>query len=343
MHMLYVDLGAARISKVFDALVISSPSLGSLELTGQCPPVAVSRILLYICELRSLQQLTCLYIIYREQALSALGSLPSLRSVPLSIDVSNSSTLRLTPNALRNLKHIAVYSPSIVACTHLLRCITSPSLERIHLAVETVPAPADLEYLWSSLGAFASSLTTLVIDQVMMEVTSISSFIVPPAPLRSLIPLRRLTSLSIRTFSSFERLDDALLRDMAAAWPLLQELTLGPLRKAPRTRVTLGGLVPLAALCPNLRKLGLPFDASVEELRPTRRPGGGVVNESLRHFAVGESRFSHVPAVAAFLSDTFPNWRQVTEFIRSIAAVRRQERASRADGVVDASSSLLQI
>ncbi|KAH9929297.1 hypothetical protein B0H21DRAFT_712041 [Amylocystis lapponica] len=103
-----------------------------------------------------------------------------------------------------------------------------------------------------------------------------------------------------------------------------------------RTSVTLEGLVHLARHCPQLSRLVLALDASVIP-DSDRQSEGGLANDSITKLMVRDSSLEDPIAVAAFLSNLFPNLRRIIaapsnnkENIRKwkmveSALVRRQE------------------
>lgn len=132
-------------------------------------------------------------------------------------------------------------------------------------------------------------------------------------------PLFKFSSLRIFILSlslSLEQVDNAVLKGMVDAWPRLEELCINydsddsdRRREAQPTQITVHGLRALAGW-PNLTTVQLAFDGRIDT------PGSavksipkamGACNISLRHLAVGNSTISDTRALAAVLSDMFPN------------------------------------
>ncbi|KAG0700958.1 hypothetical protein DFH29DRAFT_806899, partial [Suillus ampliporus] len=107
--------------------------------------------------------------------------------------------------------------------------------------------------------------------------------------------------------------------------------------------ITFRGLVTLISSCPNLRKLGLVFDATTVDLPTAEKPGGGVCNTNITTFDVGCSPIEHPLPVAVALSAILPcvgqfntelvelvedkeerqtKWDEVSKFISVLASVR---------------------
>jgi hypothetical protein len=104
--------------------------------------------------------------------------------------------------------------------------------------------------------------------------------------------------------------DDALIQDMANAFPRLRILDLGTTYgSGGRTNVTLAGLVRLVQHCPALQSLGIVIDTSNTDLLPVSdiKAWEGVSNLKVETMHVGDSRISDPAAVASFLSNIFPN------------------------------------
>ncbi|KAJ7353574.1 hypothetical protein DFH08DRAFT_988119 [Mycena albidolilacea] len=102
-------------------------------------------------------------------------------------------------------------------------------------------------------------------------------------------------------------LDDAVVRKMARAWPLIESLLLPPgLDENIAPRVTLEGIYAFAEHCPRLRRLHLAFDATVIPKIKTK----GKKNAcqcSLDYLDVSDSPISKARPVAKFLSAIFPH------------------------------------
>ncbi|KZP17560.1 hypothetical protein FIBSPDRAFT_24587 [Athelia psychrophila] len=166
---------------------------------------------------------------------------------------------------------------------------------------------------------------------------------------------------------SLETVDNTLLKCMADAWPMLEELCISyesddddddldhdGRALQPTTQITVDGLRALAA-CPNLTKFEVAFNARLGTLSTTMQSlpqAMGTCNISLRYLAVGNSTISNARALAAVLSEMFPNlesirthwlhsdpfyeqpdeqsalWRECSVSYHWFVAVRKQERES---------------
>ncbi|PIL28765.1 hypothetical protein GSI_08809 [Ganoderma sinense ZZ0214-1] len=78
--------------------------------------------------------------------------------------------------------------------------------------------------------------------------------------LRPFFALGELTCFDLDVKCEFD-ITNATLARIAAAWPNLTVLGLGPAHEIKTSKVTLDGLIPLARGCPRLKRLGLTIDA----------------------------------------------------------------------------------
>ncbi|KAJ7644786.1 hypothetical protein FB45DRAFT_1053451, partial [Roridomyces roridus] len=122
---------------------------------------------------------------------------------------------------------------------------------------------------------------------------------------RPLVCFVNLTMVYILADNGYN-LDDALMTELARAWPHLETLNLETIwndhRQAPL--ITLFSLRTLASHCPRLRELELTFDAnSVPEPRPNERQ----LQFELASLDAAHSPISSAIDVARYLSAVFPN------------------------------------
>ncbi|KAG2137077.1 hypothetical protein DEU56DRAFT_804846 [Suillus clintonianus] len=168
--------------------------------------------------------------------------------------------------------------------------------------------------------------------------------------LRTFTPLMHFSSLKEISLERFcmSLLDDDALGSIVKSWPNLENLYLGTWRfwKTP-PKITFRGLVAVLSSCPNLRKLGLVFDAKKVALPTAEKPGGGVSNTNITTFGVGCSPIARPLQVAVALSAVLPclkeikvesalperpdrmarqvKWDEVLEDISVFTLIRRQE------------------
>jgi hypothetical protein len=106
-------------------------------------------------------------------------------------------------------------------------------------------------------------------------------------------------------------LDDDALGSIVKSWPHLECLHLGTkyFWQLP-PKFTFQGLVALLSSCPNLRKLGLVFDATKVDSPLAEKSGLGVCNTNITSFHVGCSPIEQPLQVAVSLSAVLPCLRE---------------------------------
>lgn len=148
-----------------------------------------------------------------------------------------------------------------------------------------------------------------------------------------------MTSVALATVGAFD-IDDAMVQDMAVAWPKINKLSLIGDVTPLDSEISLAGLMPLAEHCPKLKSLTLAFDArSVPRKAPP-----SLAHRRLSHINVMNSPLQDRDAVAAFLNNIFPNlrrlvssadkkehddnpWAEVSDLIASFKSARTQAAA----------------
>ncbi|KAJ7214898.1 hypothetical protein GGX14DRAFT_61017 [Mycena pura] len=124
--------------------------------------------------------------------------------------------------------------------------------------------------------------------------------------LRHLFCFSSLTSADLTTTGGFD-LDDALLVELARAWPNIKEFDLrAELMSSAGCRVTLSGLCVLARLCPALVVAGVELTTFTIPSLASVLGGGQQSAPALSELRVGYSPILDPFLVAGFLSATFP-------------------------------------
>lgn len=148
-------------------------------------------------------------------------------------------------------------------------------------------------------------------------------------------------------------LNDDDLKTLASSWPNLYSFSLNDITGwRTNAGITQIGLLDMIELCPNLQTLCIALKTDAFKEVPADRPGEGIENTSLQMLGLADSAIEsrESVAVAAFLSDIFPNltniaawdsvammrrpnaaiyvdrWTQVCEMVKGINKVRQQER-----------------
>ncbi|KAJ7140942.1 hypothetical protein C8R44DRAFT_692839 [Mycena epipterygia] len=213
------------------------------------------------------------------------------------------------------LRELSTYSP-IAPITVFLDVIDPDALDNVDLTILTSTLTEHWQTLNTSLARKSSkTLTKLSLKQIYNAPDHddyTPERMLTPDSLRPLLSFANLAQVTINAPYGID-IDDALLKQMALAWPQLEKLDLAPVvqhvRYAPQ--ITLPGLIPLAQHCPLLASLALVLNATDTDPYSKEKPGGGVCNRSLVDLDVVESPLTSPGAVASFLSAIFPNLQRV--------------------------------
>ncbi|KIJ59275.1 hypothetical protein HYDPIDRAFT_170881 [Hydnomerulius pinastri MD-312] len=162
-------------------------------------------------------------------------------------------------------------------------------------------------------------LTTLSLDieeaalssSSFSDIGSQSTLDVQSLPI--LFEFRLLRGLKLAAYWSPD-LDDDWMADIASALPNLEVLDLGTESTCDLSQLTLGitmrGVISLIDALPQLRELGLVFDARLSSL-PAAYEYWGITNRSLTTLRVGTSPIDMPSEVASRLSSLLPSLKQV--------------------------------
>ncbi|KAJ7681997.1 hypothetical protein DFH06DRAFT_1314240 [Mycena polygramma] len=134
----------------------------------------------------------------------------------------------------------------------------------------------------------------------------IGTFIYPGHFLRQLFCFGNLVDVAIGVLDGFA-VDDAVVTDLARAWPCLQKLSLTTERHQSAPQASLRSLQSLAQYCPELNTLAMTFDAI-----PAVIAGPENSQRKLVSLDAGYSLIATPLAVAGFLATTFPKLRKIT-------------------------------
>jgi hypothetical protein len=307
---------------VLTALKSKSPLLEELEISAgpQTSPTLSFALSDLLCGLEHLKSFSSPCITLTNAALEHLASLPALRLLGLGIqneDLFMPMLVIPTTQAFPTLHEITIWSRHLAKAVDMIGFIRSAALEVVIFHIETPPSASLINHLFSKLLENCSASLTRIYgfqDDFTADWNEGDND-VDIHTFRPLLSFSNLEYVWINACVSFELMDDALIRDMAMAWPNLRQLDLGSMSCwGLPSRVTLAGLVPLCNNCPNLQVLGLTFNASVPIKYPAVDPlRRGPYNEQMHTLQVGHSSIdrTHVRAVAAFLSRLYPNLMEI--------------------------------
>ncbi|KIM73521.1 hypothetical protein PILCRDRAFT_15175 [Piloderma croceum F 1598] len=316
-----------------------TPLLNNIEFTD-CPWPAKKLSPAIIDLVHSLQTLHCLKLIgtfVTADCLAHLSGLPHLRTLYITLDTSHGHTQPrslLHDSSFPALRELGLCVDSwTIAIDSFATAQTLRPLQIIEVKVGNVPSQQELtRFLDTILNCcLPSSLRQLVLrpDDIADEKPSC---VLDPLAIRRFFAFANLEVLCISIAVSFDEIDDTLIRDMA--W----------------SKVTVYGLLPLAN-CPLLTSLTIYVNATIPPSNVILRPDGGFYNGALLYLAVGYSPIGDSVAVASFLSNIFPNlkdieawdsihgfdpypleegsapmlWEQMLSFYQPFVGIRRQE------------------
>ncbi|KAG2144471.1 hypothetical protein DEU56DRAFT_789738 [Suillus clintonianus] len=290
-----------------------------------------------------------------EAAILHLSKLPSLRflhfglpSTPISVD-----TQKLQHPVFCALEELIVNSSSLV--------LLDAFLERFSIGPKSINLTIT-GGLDSTIGVLPTLISRLsnacahdslkfvrfcINHQFIDHITAIRI-----AVLRPLLAFRNLRRLDFTAYDYNLRWDDAILLQMAKAWPLLQVLNLNQGQHSSRG-VTPSAFISLLQHCPCLVSVAVIVNWSTidgHDISPDA-PYGGFAHKALSTALFGSPRIHHPGRIAAFISAIAPNlasiitwtdgdreeedidsnkystrWKCVRDLIKTFSAVREQGR-----------------
>ncbi|KAJ7214903.1 hypothetical protein GGX14DRAFT_443394, partial [Mycena pura] len=252
-------------------------------------------------------------------AFAHLSTLPTLES----LTVMNLCAFSFAPSqpdipgfiGLTTLIITATTDKAAISC---VKALSQSPLAKVFLCMDFETTPKFVSLLYASVVENISHATLRSLD---IQATDDPQWPAHPpsspersavfrTALRHLFCFGSLTRAELTTTGGFH-LDDALLVELAHAWPNMQHLTLlAEDRSCSGSRATLSGLRSLAYLCPGLVILGLELEASVipsPYSHVDRKPPS-----RLSDLCVGFSPIFEPSLVAYFLVATFPEIKQVS-------------------------------
>ncbi|KAJ7060548.1 hypothetical protein C8F01DRAFT_1370137 [Mycena amicta] len=315
------------------------------------------------------------------ESLAHLSGLPNLRDLTLSSPSLTDLQPHVSQGRFDLVKTFAPWDRYTFSALHALTIHNAPlqytvdllnlplearQLQAIDVRTTEAMHKAKLALLYTAIGTHLPSTTMRKIvvrdkpdleDRNLASPTPIADYRVDGQLVAPLFALKQVTSVELRCPNGFA-LDDGILRDLAQAWPGLEDLALLPCRKdvSDGGHLTLESLQILAEHCKRLHRLAIIITATSSP--PLQLPDEGSIRQhALKTLDVGASALTVSPPskVAQYLCSVFPslhklesqfvswsaaetgrlepaevhshNWREVDELVPMLSAARRNERA----------------
>lgn len=248
------------------------------------------------------------------KSLVHIASLPNLLTLdaPLSALQTSREILPLVP--FPALKNIHAYFSCITDADGFFKRLSSSSrLESIAVDVSTISPFQQLRSFLTTVHQRCShdTLTSFSLDDSgEMAVDALLPHSIEADVLTPLLQFPNLENVCIHIHYGYDTIDNSLILDMALAWPHLRKISLGIYHQAHwRSKIDLESLLHLAQHCRTLESVKYEFDVSLPttSIYSGERLGNGIRNESTTHLSVGRSSITDPAAVAALLSNVFPN------------------------------------
>jgi hypothetical protein len=199
---------------------------------------------------------------------------------------------------------------SIADAGEFLQLISNSSnLESLTIHMSVIPSSQELYTFLTTMHQSNSRNTLTTVELYDTDRSERDASPSHSLEARALIPLLQCPNmeiLSIFIHYGHETINNSLMKDMALAWPRLRQIFLPSFYRWFCPNTNLEGLLHLAQHCHALDSVSHAFELSL----PTNMvdPGGnGIRYESMTRLHVDFLRITDVPAVAAYLSNVFPN------------------------------------
>ncbi|KAI0349588.1 hypothetical protein OH77DRAFT_1525540 [Trametes cingulata] len=302
-----------RISSLFDGLRLTSRQLTHVHLGNDehLPVVVRQAVMDAIGGMPQLKELSC----YDEPTfppamLCQIARFPKLRSISIGIrgraTAGTASFPELPAGCFTALKELTLITDALAWVHSLIQSIKFDGLRFLSVRLTQPVSPTALQEFFVTLCICHPGLTRLDVALPYEDprVETLSA--------HSMYPLLRLRRLLLLHMGSCPvAVDETLVRAMSLAWRDIEELIVTIEVDEYPSLVSLSALVHLAANCRKLHRIGLPLDAEKVPPRLLSVPYVGQPNEQKIDLFVGRSKVGCPLDVAAYLSDMFPNLRQV--------------------------------
>ncbi|KIK36049.1 hypothetical protein CY34DRAFT_811625 [Suillus luteus UH-Slu-Lm8-n1] len=312
------------MTSVLSGLSRHSPRLKVVEFSFDCYHSEITSFKVIqpaLCELTHLRKAT--FVLPCERDSSWLSHLVGLQELhinfagflrPTRSQVRISYLDKLSVALLNMDLHARLVAEWVVPCRQLeLRCSTTDSAAVIARCLRML----DDHLLCDVLECLILNMPILFENEAIDKAFTLHTFV-------PLLRFSGLKEIEIAT-SCMSLLDDDALGSIVKFWPCLERLYLGceHFWSTP-PKITFRGLVTLLSTCPNLKGLGLAFDAT--KLNPPTAIGD-VCNTNITTFQVGFSPIDQTLEVSTVLSAILPCLKQF--FVEPSLFVEAPDRARR--------------
>ncbi|KAJ6471625.1 hypothetical protein C8R47DRAFT_1147413 [Mycena vitilis] len=236
-------------------------------------------------------------------AITHLGRSPTLETLRLGLSATTPLSGLLDRGLFRNLVSVELWcheNEGTKSVTDFVRTWSSPPLRSLGVEWCYPPTAEATEEFCLALKEHCSHDSLHTLDmKVNSAVDPLNA--IPGGVFRPLFCFSNLASVSIAAPVGY-RLDDAMISELSAAWPRVEELRF----KHGQHSTTLLALHALAKHCPKLHTLEMSLDASSVPMPPAdlycRKQ---LLHEALVSLDVGQSPILHAFDVARWISATF--------------------------------------
>ncbi|RDB17368.1 hypothetical protein Hypma_001836 [Hypsizygus marmoreus] len=297
-------------------------------------------------DLNRLEVISCGDFVFPDDAIRSLVVSPTLRVLCTKNDAAD--FLWCLPGiglSFPQLQHLSMQTKRLQDCSALLRRIETRQLKCLDVISTYQPSAARVHGFFQTLEERCSHSLLSIIKLQQLEpeppigISWATDEFITPTTTKPLLSFQNLEELSI-TVSCPVDFDDSGIESMAVAWPKMTIFQLGNSKGwGRRARTTLDIYISVAKHWPRLKYLSICFTCHTEAAI-YQRPGNGhccprvtVLN------GTSSAEDMHSGLLASFLSDIFPNlelirsgyvdetWLRVEELLRTVHAVRAQERS----------------
>ncbi|KAJ7141711.1 hypothetical protein C8R43DRAFT_1071604 [Mycena crocata] len=288
---------ARKFPGLIVACIPSAPSIVSFPVPHSKLRESTSQFL------RGLEHVQTVRVVDLDQpAIEHLACLPTL----IDLTVSDMGSFSLSPQLTNTplflyLTSLNVSTTSVDVATAFTEAVAYSPLTELHITLTGSISNADLLTVYTIV---SDSFLHSPLHQLQIGAEQLTDG-VPGTVLEPLLSLTALKTLWLHAGRGFD-LDDALVTDMARAWPQMTHLTFFGFDTDIFPRVTLEGLRAFAEHCPDLQWVEIPVHA-LEVPAPHTSPATRIVQRNLTRWSVGFSPIENAASVARFLSGIFPN------------------------------------